>query len=116
MTSTNILYSGPLSDSVIEKLCVALLLQLSVSSSSSFLLRTCKCFWLLRFSAVFHGVVSVSLGVTHHASPIACDYDLGLSLILITVFQTLTTSYACEVAPVALRAYLTTWVYNPLQL
>ncbi|KAJ2968522.1 hypothetical protein NQ176_g9139 [Zarea fungicola] len=26
------------------------------------------------------------------------------------VFQTLTTSYACEVGPVALRAYLTTWV------
>lgn len=26
------------------------------------------------------------------------------------VFQTLTTSYASEVAPVALRGYLTTWV------
>jgi hypothetical protein len=28
----------------------------------------------------------------------------------LTVFQTLTTSYAAEVAPVALRGYLTTWV------
>ncbi|OJJ42455.1 hypothetical protein ASPZODRAFT_137267 [Penicilliopsis zonata CBS 506.65] len=37
------------------------------------------------------------------AAEILCGIPWG-------IFQTLTTSYACEVAPVALRAYLTTWV------
>lgn len=43
-----------------------------------------------------------------HCGSSSRSETLGLTVIL--VFQTLTTSYACEVAPVALRGYLTTWV------
>ena len=54
------------------------------------------------------------------AAEILCGIPWGSTLrntlfpvfrsLLLAVFQTLTTSYASEVAPVALRGYLTTWV------